>query len=460
MKRIILVLLAAFFAVQNTAYVRGNTPPSFDSIQLTIEPSPAREASVLTASPVGWEDVDGDAEQYLYDWYNQDGLLRGTVDFSNEIEAQYKGITSVELTSPLPLPSDLELRVSVAGVQRGTVKFTGPSGIETVYDLREEEGSNINGGFTVNLVEAGEYTVTETFQAIIRSKTALVPFERQAGERQFSWTYVNPGPGERLYRHRTQVHKITFTATGDLAADLDVSNPGAEVALTLVTQRLILPGSTVKADIDYQLSFSKYSALTLADTSVTERSLTGVNFDSGDEVYLTITPYDGTHRGDSVESDRIQILNTPPTLGSVEIVSDVELPAIPNILTALTHGWADDDGDAEQIVYQWHNQDGAIPGATETTLAQDFDQGGTFFVEATPYDGVENGEPVKSTHIIIPSETKSTDINGDGVVNILDLVFVANNLGMQVEEGTEPNADVNRDGVVNILDLVAVASDI
>ena len=45
------------------------------------------------------------------------------------------------------------------------------------------------------------------------------------------------------------------------------------------------------------------------------------------------------------------------------------------------------------------------------------------------------------------------DINGDGVVNILDLVLVASNLGQ-----TEQNAgDVNGDGVVNILDLVKVA---
>lgn len=360
------IVVVAFLTIQSFAYVSGNTPPSFDSIQLTIEPAPAREASVLTASPVGWEDADGDTEQYLYDWYNQDGPLRGTVDFSHEIEAQYKGMTSVELTSPLPLPSGLELRLSVAGVQKGTVKFTGPSGAETVYEVDEKEGSNINGSFAVNLAEVGEYTVTETFQAIIRSKTPLIPFERQAGEQEFIWTYVNPAPGERLYRHRTRVHQITFTATRDLAADLDVTNPGAEVGLTLVTQRLILPGSTVKTGIDYQLAFSKYSSLSLADSSVTERSLTGANFDSGDEVYVVITPYDGTDFGDPLESERVLIL----------------------------------------------------------------------------------------------SETRSTDINGDGVVNILDLVFVANNLGMQVEEGTETSADVNKDGVVNILDLVAVAADI
>ena len=46
------------------------------------------------------------------------------------------------------------------------------------------------------------------------------------------------------------------------------------------------------------------------------------------------------------------------------------------------------------------------------------------------------------------------DINGDGVVNIQDLVLVAARLG-KMWDGRE---DVNRDGVVNILDLVQVAS--
>ena len=459
MKRTIVVLLA-LLAVQSTAYVNGNTPPSFDSIQLIIEPAPAREESVIVAKPIGWEDTDGDVEQYLYTWYNQNGPLRGALDFSNEIETQYQGTSSVELTSPLPLLSGVTFKVPVAGGQKGTVKFSSPSGSDTVYDIRKDEGSNINGSFVINLEEVGEYTVTETFQAIIRSTQPLVPFETEAGELQFSWTYLNPVPGERLYRYMTQVHQITFTATGDLEADLDITNPGAEIDVTLVVTRAVLPGSTLKVDIDYQLGLSKKSSLTLSDTSVTERSLTGDNFDAGDEVYVVITPYDGTVRGNSLESERIQILNTPPSLSSVEVVTDVEAPAIPNMLTAQAHGWSDDDGDAEQVTYQWYNQDGLIADATDVTLSREFSEGETFFVEATPFDGMENGETVRSASIVIPSQPRSTDVNGDGVVNILDLVFVANNLGIEVEEGTGSNADVNGDNVVNILDLVAVAADI
>ena len=44
------------------------------------------------------------------------------------------------------------------------------------------------------------------------------------------------------------------------------------------------------------------------------------------------------------------------------------------------------------------------------------------------------------------------DVNGDGVINILDLVAVANGFGK-----TEP--DINGDGIVNILDLVIIAKE-
>ena len=59
---------------------------------------------------------------------------------------------------------------------------------------------------------------------------------------------------------------------------------------------------------------------------------------------------------------------------------------------------------------------------------------------------VENAEITESTQL-------KGDINGDGIVNIQDLVLVAGRLG---QSGTN-SADVNGDGIVNIQDLVLVA---
>ena len=76
----------------------------------------------------------------------------------------------------------------------------------------------------------------------------------------------------------------------------------------------------------------------------------------------------------------------------------------------------------------------------------------------TIFDKAQNKQDYDFTEIVrfeitdSPSAAK-TDVNGDGEVNILDLVVVANAFGEE-----NPKADVNGDGEVNILDLVAVAN--
>ena len=46
------------------------------------------------------------------------------------------------------------------------------------------------------------------------------------------------------------------------------------------------------------------------------------------------------------------------------------------------------------------------------------------------------------------------DVNGDGIVNILDLILVAQGFGADSTKG-----DINRDGVINVFDLVFVANE-
>ena len=47
------------------------------------------------------------------------------------------------------------------------------------------------------------------------------------------------------------------------------------------------------------------------------------------------------------------------------------------------------------------------------------------------------------------------DVNQDGIINVLDIILVAQNLGQKPP--SNPRTDVNKDGQVNILDLVSVA---
>ena len=52
----------------------------------------------------------------------------------------------------------------------------------------------------------------------------------------------------------------------------------------------------------------------------------------------------------------------------------------------------------------------------------------------------------------------ASDVNADGVINILDLTFVAGHFDEMPDDGVSPNPDINGDGIVNILDLTLIAS--
>ena len=60
--------------------------------------------------------------------------------------------------------------------------------------------------------------------------------------------------------------------------------------------------------------------------------------------------------------------------------------------------------------------------------------------------------------IVVEEQLATGDVNRDGVVSILDLILVAQQLGKRVTAGSA--VDVNGDGVVSILDLIRVAQGI
>ena len=53
-----------------------------------------------------------------------------------------------------------------------------------------------------------------------------------------------------------------------------------------------------------------------------------------------------------------------------------------------------------------------------------------------------------------------TDVNRDGVVNLVDLVIVASRYGERITGDPNPNPDVNRDGVVDINDLILISQEL
>lgn len=70
-----------------------------------------------------------------------------------------------------------------------------------------------------------------------------------------------------------------------------------------------------------------------------------------------------------------------------------------------------------------------------------------------------NGDSADVNANGIPDECEdcSEDVNGDGVINVIDLVLVITNFGSTNPD--PPAADVNGDGIVNVVDLLAVLTN-
>ena len=99
-----------------------------------------------------------------------------------------------------------------------------------------------------------------------------------------------------------------------------------------------------------------------------------------------------------------------------------------------------------------------ILSGTPTTLAV-----GTTNVTYTATDAIGDSASLNFTIEVIegdPPADDRLDVNGDGQVDVADLVIVAMAYGTRVPAGTDLPADVNLDLVVNVIDLILVAQAI
>ena len=183
---------------------------------------------------------------------------------------------------------------------------------------------------------------------------------------------------------------------------------------------------------------------------------------STDAVKLSIVPFISGKSTTNLKVVGFEELETPA--GTFQNCAKVELALTFSAgfinLESTTYQWlAPDIGPI-----QYENSDGLLFRLTSTNLP----------TEPEAPDTAEEGEASDTTEEDVtsepPPEAEPTpepppeedttpelspyDVNADGVVNILDLTFVAARLGEM-----DPEADVTGDGIVNILDLVSIAQN-
>ena len=110
---------------------------------------------------------------------------------------------------------------------------------------------------------------------------------------------------------------------------------------------------------------------------------------------------------------------------------------------------------AATVFGERQNGNGTLATITFEVLAQNSSTISLSDVLLTDSLGGSTAPQIVGTEIL-ESFVQPEDVNGDGVVDISDLTYVAANLG---NRGANP-ADVNGDGIVNIVDLALVAAAI
>jgi len=387
--------------VKSSPIVIKNTPPSLTEANVEVSTQKPTRASILTAIPAGWSDADGDAANYEYEWFNQDGALIGTDVTYNEKDVILDGETTMNMATPFPLPKGTPLNIELLGIQTGEVTIHSPGGNEVQLTMPEIEGAVAKGGLETQFDEVGEYKIDELYKLIIKSPPgALFKIENPV-KASFSWKYDNAEPGKRTLVYETKVKNINAQITGSLEGEVDIPKPESNFVLNVKLTESVPAGGSIEATIKSQAGFYKKSAIEISGIALTGPTLTGRNFKAGDKLYVKVTPFDGIDRGASVKSSEILILNTPPSIDSVTIASDTTPVTVVSKLEAKVEGWQDVDEDAETIQYQWYTQSGKIPDATEATLQSSFNKGDQVYVVVIPTDGKENGEAQASNKLLI-----------------------------------------------------------
>ncbi len=198
------------------------------------------------------------------------------------------------------------------------------------------------------------------------------------------------------------------TIDGDAAtATVAIAN-----ALPVVSQAEITPtdpaeGTTIsltaaaeaEADGDtVTLSYAWYVAGALV-SGEDGTTLSSDHFDKAQEVYVVVTPNDGTEDGVPLESNRVTAVNTLPSVSAVAI--DPSAGNETSTFTCTPSGWTDPDpADTEGYTYQW-TVDGQPSTNAASISGSAFNKHNVLQCEATPVDSDGSGTPITSGTVTI-----------------------------------------------------------
>ncbi len=393
--------------------VVSNTPPELDDV--TLSPDPAYEGDTLTCTPGSYADDDGDTATFSYTWDVagvDPGVTTSTLSstYFDRDETVVCGATPNDGTDDGSMvgSNGVTISNSAPSITSVTVSPTSPSTSDTLtcsysgYSDADGDSDASTYAWTVDGAAAGSGS---TLGATLSSGDVVV-------------CTVTPHDGT--------------DAGAALSDSVSVANTPPEVdSVTLsptsaYTDDVISPSvSTSDGDGDtVSVSYQWYVDGTAVGATGT--SLDGASyFDKDQDVYVVVTPNDGTEDGTAVSSSSVTVLNTAPEAPVISVDPADPSAGVDDLTCLVDTDSTDADGDSVTYTTSWTvdgvsyasggSADTADTGAwsgpstttwtDDTVPAEDTLPGEEWICTATPNDGDDDGAAADASVTIASSET-------------------------------------------------------
>lgn len=384
-----------------------NSLPTIDSLEIT--PERPTVADILTCTASGWQDADGDAEDYLYSWYKVGSA--SPIGSGPTLEGNFSRGDEVYCTVRL-----LDLGFSSTGDPISTEPVLIENGLPT-YDRvfinqSSAQEATVVTATAVNPQDPDQDNVEPRFEwyvdgAMVHEGDSLTGTFFDKGQEIHVVAFPNDGfddgPPE-------QSDPIPVVNTAPRIDNVAIEPDPATVLDELVATYDLFDPDPADTDIDVTFDWSVNSVSVQQGASDTLAAGTATR---GQTVRVRVDATDGEDDAPpAVSAPNWRIVNSPPTATDVDIAPEaVAEGATPSCNPT---GWSDADGDPEGYIFRWYVND-VVRGSLKTLSATQFGRDDILYCTATPTDGVANGPMLTSDSVQVgnsPPKITSVLISG------------------------------------------------
>jgi len=416
-----------------------NTPPTLQDGSVSLSPTSPNEASNVTATVdvAGYSDEDGDDPTWKFEWflnsdstpvrteitssntdtlpgtaYNKDDDIFARVTPQNVDSQTGDTVEGNSVDSPVVTAINTPPVPTLAVVQLGSGSVpTSNNTLAYSVDATDTDGDDVTWAVSwfIDGVEEVQLRNYETITSDLLRKGQDWYFVATPSDDDTSGASITSNT-VTIVNSPPSVDSVSMTYDPSLT---DGYFEGAEAICSW----------TGWTDVDGDLPQVRYewfvNGTGVAGTdygSPNPERLTSAQFDSGDTINCEVTPFDVEEDGSTLGSSSASILNTRPVLeDTVAIQLDGVVgrtaPREADLLTVFVDGSDVDPADSVSYQYKWF-VDGAQVSTSATLSGAHFSSLQSVYVEVTPFDGSETGDPKTSPTLSV--------INTPPAVNSVD----------------------------------------